>query len=497
MSLFFVSVVLVFFFNVTAFASSQSLTKSTAVTSHVPDIQDPLPPLLIAPQNNSLINVSQLKFIWDGSSDNVAISFYRIWLDGEILIAKIEPAVGIDNVFTFLSSAHLEDGEHSWQIEAVDTSDNSRFSATWTFTIDTLAPAFSINQIGNIVTTINAPADLDQDQPYIVSTGTPTLSGKGEPENLAKLSIITAEGQSVGDIQFVIDGNGTWSIKLPKLKENTIYYLTLIIQDQAGNISIINKVPILFKKDNSFLVPPIIENVIDQQNNLIGLLPHLTGLTQRQSYSLAGSFAVALWLMTSITLGVVYLSLKIGKLPNFSSLGNIFWILGWWPYKNKVGLVYDTSFNHHVSLAKISIFRLTNDSNAYLVNNILTNRYGEYQTPILSQGKYKLICYHQHSIFPAWKKRPQGFSFLNFYLGEEFAIKDISSPLPVVGIPIMSDQRQYLSHSFLLDLSSWRGFSGWFVHLPICSIITLMFPSAINALSFAFYMLLLLYKYKK
>lgn len=483
-----------------ALANSQSLSKSTKVTSYVPDTQSPLPPLLISPSNNSIININQPQFLWSGSNDNVAISFYRIWLDGEILLAGIEPSAGINGVFTFFSSIRLDDGVHTWQVEAVDTSGNSRFSATWTFTIDTLAPIFSIDQIDELAVTINAPADLGQDQPYIVSTSTPSLSGKGEAGNLVKLSIITADGQNIGNLEFTVDGNGLWSIKLPILAENTIYYLTLIIQDQAGNISLINKLPLMFIRKTTLLVPPIIEALADQPKYLIGLLTPFTAPPKSQSQGLIGSIAVATWLIASVFFGIVYLSLKLGKIPGFHDLRGWLWILGWWPNKNKVGLVYDVLFDHHVALATISIFHLVENSRAYQIDRVLTNRYGEYMLPDLDQGVYRLGCYHKNCVFPAWRKRPKELTWRNYYLGEEFLITHESTQLPVVGIPVIVDHghsKQGHNRLLWMELASWQGQAAWLIHLPTCIVLTLMFPNIANLISFAIYMLVLIYKYKK
>jgi hypothetical protein len=241
--------------------------RTSIITAFVPDIIPPSTPILIAPENNSLLNISKPSFVWYYSTDNVAMSHYRLTMDGEVLFDQI-PLVNTDNEFysltyneltnnyTLIPKSNLTDGNHTWKITAVDTSDNEADSVTWSFTIDTQAPAFVITQIGNVETSISAHDDSTiPGDPIELDANEPLLKGTGEANSQVVLTVIIPD-QPNQVHNFTIGSDGTWSLQLGFLPRDKVIILDFIITDLAGNVSTLSDVKIIIPQEYFIFPPP-------------------------------------------------------------------------------------------------------------------------------------------------------------------------------------------------------------------------------------------------
>lgn len=449
------------------------------------------------------------KFVWTGSSDNVAIDFYRVWLDGSILLDEIDPSSGTVNTFEYTPTHATADGEHSWQVQAIDTSGNFAFSAAWSFVIDTLAPQFIITDIDQTSTQI-AAASNHNFQTYIVETTTPTLKGTGEIGSQVQLYIALSGGETL-ELQFTIGQAGNWEIKLPTLTENVLIYLTFVIKDQANNVSIIDRLPIkvtLPKATKAPIIPSLLENIISrpdlpqspgrastaiglfeslrqERNVLIGILPEpvVQFITKTQNQPLS-DWLVLIWILLSIALGLLYLATRLNSKLGLRQLAEFLWILGWIPIKGNKGLVFDPVKNQAFSLVKLSIYQIRAEFNTRN-KELMSNRAGEYLLPILNPGEFKLDVKHQSGFFPCLEPRPEAATWQNYYLGEKFKL-ETSRELPVYKIPLTRVAGRAINQlPVIIKLASWSDKTSLLINLPICLILTLLFPSLVNLVSLA------------
>ncbi len=231
--------------------------KSAQVTATVPDTVVPSTPILIAPADGAELTDSTPTFIWTGSSDNVGVTSYVLYLDGSAYISSI-PVTATDNgtytltydsgtgQYSLTPKSGIGDGSHTWKIVALDLAGNSASSATWSFRLDTQAPNFIITDIGDETVSISAQdSDTVPTTPVTLSDNEPVLSGTGEANSDVVLQLrLEVDGDVVDDYTFSIDGDGDWTVTLGTLDRGVTYYLTFQITDEMGLLSILEDVPI-------------------------------------------------------------------------------------------------------------------------------------------------------------------------------------------------------------------------------------------------------------
>jgi hypothetical protein len=248
--------------------TTQALEDSdqTTVTASVPDIVPPSVPFLIAPEDESLLNTGTPTFIWQESTDNVGVSHYQLWLDGNLHFDNI-PTTNTSNAFYDLTynsltgqysltpKVKIADGLHTWRIVAFDAAGNNATSVTWEFTIDTQAPAFVIKTIGPLETNISAQdTSTVPSDPIELEDNEPIFTGTGEANSSVKVTV-QIPGQSNQTIEFNIDGSGNWSFQLGILPRDEEIRLDFVITDKAGNISVLTNLKILIIQE-FFIFPP-------------------------------------------------------------------------------------------------------------------------------------------------------------------------------------------------------------------------------------------------
>ncbi len=228
------------------------------VTVTVLDLINPSAPILISPTDNSYVTTQKPTFVWQGSTDNNPMSHYQLWIDGKLYINLIS-LVTYENTeyklvydkttrqYSLTLKKNLVDGTHTWKIIAYDQSLNSTSSATWSFTVDSLAPNFVINKVGRFPVTISAyDFTTIPTSPIELIENEPLLTGIGEPNSIITLTL-TIPGSEGRTYHAVIDKDGYWSIQIGLLPRGQIVDLSFVIEDQAGLVTILNGVQLIIQ----------------------------------------------------------------------------------------------------------------------------------------------------------------------------------------------------------------------------------------------------------
>jgi hypothetical protein len=237
----------------------------------MPDVVAPSTPVLISPTNNSLLSTSKPEFIWQQSTDNVGVSHYQLYIDGQLHIDQIAGSGSsgtfsfgdINYQLTFDSGSgyfHLDlltslaDGAHTWKIAALDAVGNSADSATWSFTVDSTAPTFVLTQIGEQTVSISAQdASTVPEEPIELDHNEPQLVANGEANSQVDLTVIIPDENGDSDsseaeeleITQAIDADGNWAYQLPILPRDRTITLNFIITDQAMHVSALEGIGII------------------------------------------------------------------------------------------------------------------------------------------------------------------------------------------------------------------------------------------------------------
>ncbi len=232
------------------------LASEVNVSATIPDTTYPSVPILIEPSDGSLLGDNTPSFKWYEATDNMGLSHYAFYLNGNIYynnlpLTNLETSLftldydSLNGIYTLTPKNSLSDNSYTWKIVAVDYADLASSSDTWDFRIDTLAPNFTLTKIGDTSVNISAGSVVSS-TPVIIfkddaTANEPTLIASGEPNSSVKLTVIVP-----GDTDKIyttnIDGNGYYEIKLGILPRDTDIRLDFIITDQIGHISVLEKV---------------------------------------------------------------------------------------------------------------------------------------------------------------------------------------------------------------------------------------------------------------
>lgn len=476
----------------------------TSVTASVPDIEPPSIPILISPEDESILTISKPTFEWYASTDNVGVDHYDLWLDGSLYLANI-PTYDIETGFYTLDvnestdilsltvKQAIADGVHTWRITVADAADNQATSATWDFSIDTLVPSLSITEIeGNAVLITTADSETLPSEPIVTSTNAPLISGLGEA-NTTLLIILNIPGVGTTTTIYNIGAGGTWSFQFPELDDNVLATLTLLIEDEAGHTNVLSPIQFIFNPSatpapSSTVVtatsgPP--SNVtptfrpIDHAGTVsptpfpvpsspaqpfIRLFntPKTDFIIKRGQGNV--SFVTTepepfwQWLAPLILIGPLLASLlllasKFGRLPNLATLRLYWWIFGWNPDQPADGEVHDRGSLRSLWLIPV---RTRNINTNKLEIITLTNQYGDFLLPQLEEATYTLEPIWSGLSFPSIAKRPESLPWHRFYLGEK-ATYDRELPWPFIHIPVEQLRLQPQWEKRLLEAMEWRG----------------------------------------
>lgn len=470
-------------------------TRNAIVTATVPDIVQPSAPILISPEDGALLNDATPTFVWQGSTDNVGISHYQIYIDGAILYNNI-PTSNTSNAsytlvydsgsgqYSFTPSATISNGAHTWTVYAFDSAGNFNNSATWDFSIDTLAPSFVITSIGLISTSISAQ-DLGSvpANPIELEDNSPEFVGTGEIDSTVKVTV-SIPGEADQIINFSIDGSGNWNFQLGILPRDEIITLNFVITDLVGNISIITnlkiliiqeyieypptptpsptpsqtpnpsssptplpgtlptappsipptpwitppptpiiKIPVLPPNEIMVLILKEIEKLIPK--SIVAILSQTPEIIQEVIRKAAQNFAPSGTLIATAVIPIISflaLLLQLGEQLSWQLILKILQALGLLPPKEPQGIVYDSDTNAPVAFALLTITTTEANKGQQIVATLVTDVDGIYQGAQLPKGKYKISASHQEYKFPTDKQRPTYLTVQEFYKGEVFEV---------------------------------------------------------------------------
>lgn len=211
-------------------AVENPVSSSTAITATVPG--EPDTPVLISPKNNSVTNTTAPNFIFNPSLGSTAVSYYQLWLDGNLNTDHIP-----QSTLTIITNAKsaLSQGQHTWMIKAMGSYSTTRNSATWIFTIDTTAPLILVNQVAEHTTSLSS-LDLTTIPSNLTFTTTnrlPVISGQSEAN--AGLTISLISSASVTTLAATVGTDATFSLKPGSNLNYTSYTVLITSTDLAGN----------------------------------------------------------------------------------------------------------------------------------------------------------------------------------------------------------------------------------------------------------------------
>lgn len=125
---------------VKAFDGAQNVRSSTSRQFTV-DATSPTTFTLGSPSHGLQTREMRPQFSWLPATDSgVGLDHYDVYIDGSKSGSSI-PA----GQTTYLPSADLSEGQHSWRVEAVDHNSNARSSDTRIFTVDATGPGFVLS----------------------------------------------------------------------------------------------------------------------------------------------------------------------------------------------------------------------------------------------------------------------------------------------------------------------------------------------------------------
>lgn len=503
-------------------------TLSAQVTATVPDRQAPSVPILIKPDNGSVVTNPQPTFQWIGSTDNVEINHYEFWLNGSLKIDKVplsstqfpNASITVDqltNTFKLTLVNNLPDGIYSWHVYAVDTSGNKTISAVWTFIIDTTPPTLIIKRIDDEWVEISSldPNSVPTD-PFVVSTHSPLIAGVTEPNTLLQVIIGINGNEERHLIQ--VDQDGNWKLQLNNLPVDTIISLTFINTDQNGHIAIIQSLLLIYReakqphqpsptKGIPFLnpTPTVIPGIVispypspTPQNNkqffpwLITPINatnqfRLTSILRDASNGSFISFFNIIIMILPTGLAILISMYYVGWLGHTWSWQLIFWLIGWREKFSKDGRVIDQENDQGVWLTTVVITHTSTDPFNYKQENnkkiyfTITNRDGFFILPNLPENDYQLRAIGSHLIFPTIIRRNNNEAWNRYYQGEVIK-KESNKALPYIEIPVDILKSRSLVIREIFISSSWEG---WIVKFQLIMMffVFALSPSYINLMA--------------
>lgn len=531
--------------------------RNAIVTATVPDIVQPSAPILISPEDGALLNDATPTFVWQGSTDNVGISHYHIYLDGALLYNNI-PTSNTSNAsytlvydsgssqYSFTPSAIISNGAHTWTVYVFDAAGNFNNSATWDFSIDTLAPSFVITSIGPISTDISAQ-DIGSvpTNPIELEDNSPEFLGTGEADSTVRVTV-SVPGESDQIINLTIDGSGNWDFQLGILPRDEIITLNFVITDLVGNISIITnlkiviiqefiiypptptptpspspsptpspgvlpteppsipptpwisppptpiiKIPVLPPNEIIVLILKEIEKLIP--DSIVAIFSQTPEIIQEAIRKAAQNFAPSGSLIATAVIPIfsfLALLLQLGEQLSWQLILKILQALGLLPPKEPQGIVYDSDTNAPVAFALLTITTTDTNSDQQIVATLVTDVDGIYQGAQLPKGKYLISVSHQDYKFPTEKQRPTYLTLQEFYKGEVFEVASSESQLLFL-IPVDKLTETHESRSIKRTLrgiiQKIRFINLFWPLLTISVIITIFYPTVINLVVLMFY----------
>ncbi|MBP7700930.1 carboxypeptidase regulatory-like domain-containing protein [Candidatus Woesebacteria bacterium] len=529
--------------------------RNKVVTATVPDIWPPSAPILISPEDESLLNDGTPIFIWQQSTDNVDIHHYVLYLDEVIYFDQISTSQNSNDdydltydsdsgQYSLAPNEIIDDGLHTWTIYVYDSAGNFNFSATWSFTIDTLSPNFDIDLIGEFDASISAQnIDSIPNDPIALENNSPIFVGTGEKNSSVQVTVKIPD-QANKIINFVIDENGDWDFQLGILPRDQIITLDFIITDEAGNISVIVGLKIIITQKYITYPPetttpeatpsiaptspqptPIIkipvlppdEIIVKVINEIEKIIPEPIAQAKSifrevikkiiiKAIELIGPFG-ALATSTAIPfIGLFLLLIILGQRWTWGLVKKILQAMGLLPPNTPQGIVFDSQTNAPVPYALVVVISANKNSQQKVVKTVISDKNGIYQGIKLEKGKYFINVSHPNYKFPTSKQKPEHLTAQEFYRGEIFTYKsDIYEKLFLIPIDKIEAEKQknnlstkqIINAKLMLFVRKIRFVKLFWPLFLLSILITIFYPTVINFIVILFYILELTIKTTK
>lgn len=388
----------------------------------IKDTQAPTAPVLIAPADTSSTTNTTPSFVWKESTDNFAMSHYRLTLDGSTLFDNI-PLSNTSNgsytltksgdEYTLIPVSALSTGLHTWKITAFDINGNSADSSTWSFTITSPTPTPT-------PTPSLTPGPL-------TPTATPEPTATPRPE--------------------VTSQPGPTSTPVP---------VTAVGLPNAG------------------------EFILQLPENIIHTVQEVAQTVQEVAETTAPVATVVVSTAVPVAATALFAS-QFGWGISLQIMLRILQAIGILPPPTPQGLVFNSENEEPVPFAILNIFEIGNPSTS---ETVITNTDGVYGGIQLPPGQYKIEVRHQDYAFPTVKERPNYLTIFEFYKEESFEVTNEKTKqlflIPVDPLKKIESTKKKISLHLikerLIRMSQYLLFPLFFLSLAI----TVLYPTIVN-----------------
>jgi len=493
--------------------------RERTVTARVPDNAAPSTPILISPSNNSILTDSTPTFVWEGSTDDIGVGKYILFIDGSVYFDNIPTSSAVNpnyvltydsgtNRYSLTPTAALSEGTHTWKIQVWDNNSHSTDSVTWTFTIDSTAPNFVITQLGTAAVTISAQ-DISTipATPLVLTANEPLIVATGEANSTVQTTLIIP-GDPTQNFTTQIDSSGNWSLQLGILPRGVVMTLHFLITDIAGNISVLNGVEFMIEQDVIIFPPtspspspstppgspepsssptpgvtpspsepptppgspgpsPLLIIPITPPREVLYIFiqdifqslpqPLQNALESLQPLvdGLAPVSAAVVALAIPLASTVAVASQFGGSLSPTLFL-KILQALGLLPIGKPQGLVFNSETDAGIPFAILTFRNRDPDNELSLVETVVTDADGVYKGINLPAGRYQIEVSHQDYRFPTQKQRPSHLGIPDYYRGEDFSLTNTQEPLFLIPMdPLVSRLKHRWGLKLRLFLASF------------------------------------------
>lgn len=428
--------------------------RTSTVTASVRDRIPPSTPILVSPENGSILNLVPFPFIWKASSDSYGIAKYILYLDGNVykddITSSTQGYSETDGTITWTPTGIISDGTHTWKVRAVDANGNTADSTTWSFTVDTTPPALIITSIGGKEVSITSQdSSTIPTSPILLKETSPKIVGKTDTNTVVKITLHLPLGVTTL-LETTSDDQGNFTITLASLPKDKLITIDFLTQDGAGNISVIAGVPIKIVTEYVVIplpppivdiippipVPPTPEEIKETIKHVIET-PFTQSLPYKQATQIFGIFPflallIGLLLPTLAFLSVLRRSgvgLQEFGISLFIHILRALYILP--PPKDR-GIVFDSDTQKPVPYAYVQAVSV---KDYRTIGTTMTNKQGIYGDIALDPGEYVVRVLHRDYTFPTNKEKGRFLRIEEFYKGEIFPTHQFQH-LPPLFIPV-------------------------------------------------------------
>jgi|GEM_PF-1229064 len=225
-----------------------------------------------------------------------------------------------------------------------------------------------------------------------------------------------------------------------------------------------------------------------------GLVAGIVQIAQKVPSIALGFLIASQATLTGLLLWTIVAQSSLAAL-NLATLVDLLRTAGILPYKKRKGFIHQTKTGKPVPFALISVFeQLGNKKTLFMT--LVSDVYGVYVEPYLPKGTFIFEASQTEHSFPTTLRRPTHLQAMDFYKGEEIAVKSNKTQQSLL-IPMdtLNTARSWklLKHQAMLAISRILITLRWTIYpLSVLSFIAaVLSPSAFNIVIAAIYAVLL------